>query len=91
MLPECFTPVDNSILEVLEKKAAMFDWLMSQMRGSGLHIDGTDVWSLPLNVLSRYRTRKPDEACRAAYAQYQSWVANNRPTPTEPLLGAQDG
>ena len=48
------------------------EWLVSQMRGHSLWMDGTMDWSLPHSVLSGVRGRTALEAVTAAYARYKA-------------------
>lgn len=62
-------------MEMLEwsRKAALFDWLMYQMRGGWETADGKQWWNLPVGLLQEYRTKTPQEAVEAAYKQYMAW------------------
>jgi hypothetical protein len=75
--------VTTEFLTDLIEKAEAFDWLMTQMRGHSLHMDGKQWWSLPVGTLSKYPARTPQEAVAAAYAQYQSWVAEHKQSALE--------
>lgn len=47
-------------------------WLVTQLRGHSLHIDGKQWWSLPLSVLSPYPAQTPLEAILASYRKYKA-------------------
>lgn len=53
-------------LDVLREKAAMLDWLCTQMKGVGLAVDGLSLYRLPGYTL-RFRARTPLEAVRQAW------------------------
>lgn len=80
--------MDMPVLRALSetsRKAEMFDWLMTQMTGHSLHMDGKRWWSLPCAALSKYPSKRPQEAVEAAYAQYQPGQPNPRKVPRNTL------
>lgn len=58
------------LIEVEEAQA--LKWLVTQLRGHSLHIDGKQWWSLPHTVLSPYPTRTPLEAILVAYRKHKA-------------------
>lgn len=65
-----------------------YEWLISQMSGRDLWMDGTSYWHLPHSVLSGIRARTALEAIREARARYESQVAEYQQKPLDGQLGA---
>lgn len=71
-----------------DEKADLFEWLMSQMRGKSLHMDGTAYWHMPGSTLWGVRARSPQEAVAASKARHDHWVAERTQDPQNSSTGA---
>lgn len=56
-----------------EDEEAAVRWLLSEMRGTNLHMDGTMVWSLSHRHMSGIRARNALEAVQKAHERFRAW------------------
>jgi hypothetical protein len=57
-----------------------FVWLLKQLRGTNLRMDGTCDWSLPHNVLSGIRAPTALDAILEAKRRYDHWCDHDAPS-----------
>lgn len=73
---------------IMREKAELFDWLMTQMRGSvevntTTQVTAGPFWSLPLNVLTGISAKSPHEAIQLAWWRETTIRANSMSSALE--------
>jgi hypothetical protein len=69
--PAEYTANGQKWVDVL-RDAHLFQWLLNQLSGKDLWMDGTMHWSLPVSVFAGIRARTSLEAVQMAYDRYKS-------------------
>jgi hypothetical protein len=63
-----------------ERRLQALEWLLKQLRGTNLRMDGTCDWSLPHNVLSGIRAPTALDAILEAKRRYDHWCDHDAPS-----------